>query len=372
MSTWRRTSLAEGIYDELISDWLDHRLAELPPPLEAVRSHLAASEKIAAPMATMIREALELAFAEIGDAPDTTLDLARELLGVLQRFAPKSLSRPDELRVRPERLHAIVAPPANRPRPPRGGLHASSLIINTAGENLLDHLQSEFESADSVDLLCSFVRLSGFERLRPAIERHCSTRGRVLRVLTTTYMGASEAKAIERMAALPNVRIKVSYDEQMTRLHAKAWIFRRRSGYSTAFVGSSNLSHSAQTEGLEWNVRLAEADQSTMFERMKETFEQYWADDYQFEPYDVRRVEHAERLRRALSPSRHGEAAPGVLFELTPKDFQREILDELSEARRLDRHRNLLVAATGTGKTVMAALDYRRLREAGGRCVPGC
>jgi superfamily II DNA or RNA helicase len=130
-------------------------------------------------------------------------------------------------------------------------------------------------------------------------------------------------------------------------------------------VGSSNLSHAAQTDGLEWNVRLTETDQPALVEQMKETFEQYWASPDLFEPFDERNEAHRTRLVRALSPYERRDDSSDFLPELEPKDFQKPVLEELAAARALGRHRNLLVAATGTGKTVMAALDYRRLREAG-------
>jgi superfamily II DNA or RNA helicase/HKD family nuclease len=269
-----------------------------------------------------------------------------------------------EVHLVPERLLGIVSKPAALPAFPRGSLHASNLIVNAEGESLLDHLRSEFDSADRVDLLCAFVKLSGFEKLRAAMERHCISRGRPLRVLTTTYMGASDALAVERFAALINTEIRVSYDDQTTRLHAKAWIFYRESGVSTAYVGSSNLSHAAQTDGLEWNVRITESDQPALLAQMQETFEQYWADLALFEPFDRRQEPHRRRLARSLATA---ERDPGLdaLIELEAKPFQKPVLEELAAARALGRHRNLLVAATGTGKTVMAALDYAALREAG-------
>jgi len=149
--------------------------------------------------------------------------------------------RDDELRLQAERLMAIVARPAQAPEWPRGSLHASGPIVNAAGDRLLEHLRSEFDSADSVDLLCAFVKLSGFEKFRSELERHCDAHGRALRVLTTTYMGASDATAIQNMASLPKTTVKISYDENTTRLHAKAWIFHRASGFSTAFVGSPSF-----------------------------------------------------------------------------------------------------------------------------------
>ena len=71
--------------------------------------------------------------------------------------------------------------------------------------------------------------------------------------------------------------IRVSYDTSPTRLHAKAWIFHRESGYSTAYIGSSNLTHSAQVTGLEWNVRVSGARNPDAVAKMAAVFESYWA-----------------------------------------------------------------------------------------------
>ena len=140
-----------------------------------------------------------------------------------------------------------------------------------------------------------------------------------------------------------------------------------RQRFSTAFVGSSNLSHAAQTEGLEWNVRMTQSDQPALLAQMQETFDQYWADAYQFESYEGGNAAHRARLTRALSTDARRDSSEELLLEIEPRDFQKPVLEELVTARELGRHRNLMVAATGTGKTVMAALDYRSLRAGGTR-----
>mgnify|MGYP005989705779 CR=1 FL=1 len=68
-------------------------------------------------------------------------------------------------------------------------------------------------------------------------------------------MGASDPNALEWLAKQSNVSVKVSFDTDATRLHAKAYHFVRKSGYSSAYIGSANMTHSAMTSGLEWTMK---------------------------------------------------------------------------------------------------------------------
>jgi superfamily II DNA or RNA helicase/HKD family nuclease len=220
-------------------------------------------------------------------------------------------------------------------------------------------------SADQVDLLCAFIKWHGLRLLEEPI-RALIERGGKLRVITTTYLGATDQRALDRLAEL-GAEIRVSYETKTTRLHAKAWLFRRHTGASTAYVGSSNLSKSALVDGLEWNIRIAALEQPHILTTFEATFDEYW-DDPAFEEYTPQR--DADRLRRALELE-SGAGSPELAIDITsldvrPYGYQREILDELAAEREVHGHwRSLVVMATGTGKTVVAALDYKRLREAG-------
>jgi superfamily II DNA or RNA helicase len=176
-------------------------------------------------------------------------------------------------------------------------------------------------------------------------------------------MGASDAEAIETLAGYPNVSIKVSYDTKATRLHAKAYHFHRSSGYSTAYVGSSNMSNPAITEGLEWNLKATRQDLPQIIKAFEAEFDSYW-NNQGFQTYQ--KGIDATKLREALSASRNEQSAQPtlVLFDITPRPYQERILEEL-EAERSIRgyYRNLIVAATGTGKTVISAFDYKRFCE---------
>ena len=252
-------------------------------------------------------------------------------------------------------------------------LSETSLITNSSDDPSLGaELRAELATADRIDLLCAFVKWYGIRVLEDAL-RAAKERGVPIRVMTTTYLGATDRLALDRLVREFGAEVKVNYEIRSTRLHAKAWLFRRNSGFDTAYVGSSNLSKAALLDGLEWNVRLSSVATPAVLDKFKATFETYW-NDSAFELYHP--DDDSERLDRALAQA-GGSGSPGDLrislsgLEVHPFPHQRDMLERLRVEREIrGRNRNLLVAATGTGKTVMAALDYRSLRKRLGKANP--
>jgi superfamily II DNA or RNA helicase/HKD family nuclease len=243
-----------------------------------------------------------------------------------------------------------------RPPQPLTPLLDTTLLTNAPGEPRVGaQVLAEIGSADRIDLVMAFIRRTGIAPMLDALRRHVEA-GRPLRILTTTYTGSTEAAALDALQAL-GAQVRVSYDETSTRLHAKAWLFQRDSGMSTAFVGSSNLTHSAQVSGLEWNVRISGARNPSVVEKMAAVFESYW-NSRDFVPYA--RDEFIQRMKRDEDEAEELELSP---VEIRLEPFQERMLEQLQLARLQGEHRNLLVSATGTGKTVMAAVDYARLRN---------
>lgn len=188
-------------------------------------------------------------------------------------------------------------------------------------------------------------------------------RGGCLRVITTTYMQITEYKAVEKLSKLAHTEIKISYHSDLDRLHAKAYVFMRDSGFHTAYIGSSNISHAALTEGLEWNVKVTQMELPHIFATVKNTFDTYWEQDV-FETFNLNR--DSERLKKALD--KNAQTSEGIDYSvldlMQAKEYQNDILDRLEKERRYHNNwRNLVVAATGTGKTVIAAFDYKRFKE---------
>lgn len=360
--------LVPGLYDLPLTADLREQIERLTAPWRSRTEALdpADSNELLAKHVASIVRAILLTIPE-EERLQRQAEVCNELLATLARATSSELHG-DRLVAPAQRLTAVHRPTPFRqepPAPPGIPLSQSDLLVNATGEpRVLAMLQSEIDSADRIDLLIAFIRWSGLrlveEKLRAFVER-----GGQLRVITTTYTGSTERRAIEHLVGL-GAQVKVSYHTDSTRLHAKAWLFHRASGFSTAYIGSSNLSTSAMVDGLEWNVRLSQADAPAIVEKFGATFETYWADP-DFESYE-RTETHQQRFDRAVAGAREEPGAPVALFEIQPFPHQREILERLHVERyRHNRWKNLVVAATGTGKTVVAALDYRRLCEDAGR-----
>lgn len=364
-----------GIYDEPISDRLEHALSQLAPSL-VVRGRLAPEEAdvlLARHVTSVLRRALR---SQMGDSDAERVlkrvSLANHVITLLENLAPGVISANDDRLIAAEELLLLarlpdptgLASPQPPPRP-EVPLSQSALLVNGQGQPRIGtEVAKEIESADAVDLLCAFIKWHGVRVLQAELER-LRKRGAPLRIITTTYIGATERRALDYLVSI-GADVRISYETRTTRLHAKAWLFNRNTGFSSAYVGSSNLSRAALHDGLEWNVRIAEPEQPHLLDTFRATFDDYWADP-SFEPYNP--GVDGDRLDRALAAERGGPTDLPIditALDVQPWAFQREILDQLEAERTIhDRWRNLVVAATGTGKTVISALDYKRLRDAG-------
>lgn len=247
---------------------------------------------------------------------------------------------------------------------PLTGLTQSELFCGSnAGLSLESELKREILSADKIYWLVSFIKWAGIRIFRRELEEFTKS-GREIKIITTSYMGATDAKAVEYLASLPNTEVKLSYNIERERLHAKSYLFLRDTGYHTGYIGSSNLSHSALTSGLEWNLKITSQEIPHIIHKSLSTFETYWASN-EFEAFDGD-VLSVEKLTRALKQQRgDGDNNVSHFFDINPFPHQNEILEQLSVERSVHkRFRNLVVAATGTGKTLISAFDFTRFLKA--------
>lgn len=356
-----------GLYDTPVNRALKATLDELGDELASVEGLEpgSAPRHLARVVEDRLRRALEAVGGRGGERLDRQVRLVNDVLELLERSGPPGVVLSTDSIAEPGRLLTAVrergadglSVASGLPRP-RIPLSSSDLLVNGRHDlRLGSELRRELASADRVDLLCSFLKWSGFRVLEGELRALLRRRPGGLRVLTTAYMGATDRRALDTLAGM-GAEVRVSYDVDHTRLHAKAWLIHRESGFSTGYVGSSNLSAAAMLDGLEWNVRLSNADNSAILEKFSTCFEQYWSDP-EFRPYDP--ATDAKAFDEAVKRQVTDRTRLIMAFDIEPRPHQQEMLDALTVEREAGHRRNLLVAATGTGKTVVAALDFRRL-----------
>lgn len=354
-------AVPEGYYDALLTSGLRRDVAGsgLVPTIAAVEPDEAV-ESLARHLQHVARTVLA---ATKGDRRMRLVDELIQRLGSPDELLGGELQRLESLLA-----EAVPGTPLRYPYGPQAPLSRPALLTNAHGEPTMgSEIAAELGSADRVELLCAFIKWHGIRTLEAPL-RALRERGVEFRVITSTYLGATERKALDRLVSDFGAQVRISYETQRTRLHAKAWRFLRDTGFDTAYVGSSNLSQTALLDGVEWNVRLTVATTPELLDKFGATFETYW-NDPAFERYTP---DDAERLDDALAVAAGGGRRPEALhlsgLEVRPWPHQERILEALQVERVVhDRHRNLVVAATGTGKTVVAALDYARIAREVGR-----
>jgi len=361
--------LPPGLYEQVVNTALNRELSEISDARKSVApiDKAEASKVLAQYLADVVRKGLENVVDNGGDL-STQIGLANQIVDLIQNITQEADFAALNVDQRAEQLLALLR--EQDPRlavgktaadliRPETSIAQSSLFTGAIHEpQMYTELKREIVSADRIDMLVSFIKWSGLRLLMDEL-REFTQNGGELRIITTSYMGATDIKAIEELRKLPNTKIKVSYDTKRTRLHAKTYVFYRNTGFTTAYVGSSNLSNAAISSGLEWNVKVTRRDLPETIDKITATFESYWNSN-EFEYYSE---DQKERLARALKSEKYFDANNAEVYtmDIAPYSYQQEILDKLEAERTVRGYtRNLVVAATGTGKTVISALDYKR------------
>lgn len=356
--------LVEGIYENLISNSIEQMRKEL-----AINTNLICKEEeidsaespkmLAGYLAEIIRHRLEddsISNEERIQFVNQILETAKvpdeEILIPTNNYLSAVISK---------QKNATLAMTGKKMIRPQSGFRLSNLF--TGGQSMLplnEEIIRDIASADHICLIVSFLKLSGTRLLLNHFKDFCSQSGHSLRIITTTYCGATDAKAVQQLSELPNTEIRISYNTSIERLHAKAYIFERNSGLSTAYIGSSNLSKSAQTDGLEWNIRVTNVENPHIIKTALATFERYW-NSPRFEDFKDGGI---EKFYKELRKQKIDQKQISELQKYTILPHQKMILDKLLTEREENKiFRNLIVAATGTGKTVISAFDYQYYRR---------
>ena len=291
----KNNNLSEGIYEELINNQLSKILETKTDYIVEIENidHEESSLILSNYIGHLIREGLQ--YIHKNDEKDNInkkVEIINKIINILVENTDKEYIL-SIIPVPAQQLLSLYKKENNiisindkiKVERPVTSLCQSSLFTGAKHEpQLLNEIKKEISTCHQIDMLISFIKYSGLTLMLDKLTEFTNNGGR-LRIITTTYMKATDIKAINVLKTLKNTEIKINYNTKSTRLHAKAYIFHRNTDFSTAYVGSSNISAPAMTTGTEWNIKITQKDMSDTFDKMKATFETYW-NDKEFIDYD--------------------------------------------------------------------------------------
>lgn len=230
-------------------------------------------------------------------------------------------------------------------------------------------LIQSLKKADRVDIIVSFLMESGVKMLLEELD-NALKRGAKIRILTGNYLGITQPSALYLLKKKLGSRVDMRfYNERERSFHPKSYIFHYER-YSDIYIGSSNISRSALTSGIEWNYRFSSISDPKNYEKFYQVFEDLFEhhsiiiDNEELKRYsqnwhrpavakDLERYEYSHQNEENESE----DTKVRLLYE--PRGAQIEALCALEDTRAEGAKRALVQAATGVGKTYLAAFDSK-------------
>lgn len=361
--------LQQGLYEKLIDKLISTKINALDKNIFYIKENPIDRAEAARVLSQHLTDIIKIALSQISgeESLEKQIKLSNKIILLLKSELQEESFEEDIIATEGKILSAIFSKVDARfsdfekhlkEITPYTRLSQSELFTgNNAGISLESEIKKEILSSDKIHFLVSFIKWTGIRIFERELQEF-TDRGGQLKIITTSYMGATDLKAVEYLAGLKNTEVKISYNTDNERLHAKAYLFFRETGFHTGYIGSSNLSRSALTNGLEWNMKITTREVSHIIDKFQKTFDTYWQDkEFEF----FQKEQHSEKLRIALKKEKSSDKNNSLsYFDLRPFPFQEEILEKLQSERLIhNRYKNLIVAATGTGKTVVSAFDYK-------------
>jgi superfamily II DNA or RNA helicase/diadenosine tetraphosphate (Ap4A) HIT family hydrolase len=229
-------------------------------------------------------------------------------------------------------------------------------LIKGQDDPLLPHFLGNLDRAKDVDILASFTLLSGVKLIFSHLQDLLNRGGRV-RFLTGDYLGITDPIALRYLLDLDgDIELRVFHGNSIS-FHPKAYIFYFNDESVIAYIGSSNLSQSALSKGIEWNYRLTSYSDPNGISYSKDAFKDIYENSNSI-PIDHKWIENYE-LRRTPVQTEVKPDVPEIKPE--PHSIQIKALNALNDTRRLGNTAGLVVLATGLGKTWLSAFDTKQI-----------
>lgn len=236
------------------------------------------------------------------------------------------------------------------------------LINNENDKTVLHSLLEELENCQSFLFSVAFITESGLATLKTLLHdlKHKGIKGRIL---TSTYLHFNKPKMFEELLKFDNIEVRLT---DMEGFHSKGYIFEHDTHYSF-IVGSSNLTANALKVNFEWNIKLTSYENGEVIHHFKEQFEKIWSqsislDQKWIDMYAINYVtiNPTHEIQKIVEfPGKYNENKLINALRIKPNKMQQVALEGIDKIRNRGVDRGLVISATGTGKTYLAAFDVR-------------
>ena len=230
------------------------------------------------------------------------------------------------------------------------------------GRKVLASIEEELATCDEFAISVAFITMSGITPILQTL-KELEEKGVPGRIMTTDYLMFSEPKALDKLATLTNIQLKMFQTGKSGEgFHTKGYIFREKEIYRI-IVGSSNMTLSALTRNKEWNTRLVSTEQGEYTQQIIEEYEELWNSDNSvaYDDFIEYYRKNYEIIKKQKTIARQENVTSIEQYRLQPNKMQIEFINSLQKLKAQNASRALLISATGTGKTYASAFAMREL-----------
>lgn len=240
----------------------------------------------------------------------------------------------------------------------------NELIINEKAKfrNFFVYLKQELLNCKKFYFIVSFIRYSGIQLLINTLDE-LEKQGIQGEIITSVYLNITDSKALRKLLSYKNIKVKI-YNNSSESFHTKAYLFEKEK-YHSVVIGSSNISQSALYSAEEWNVKLTDSSFFNIYGKSLNQFEKLWHSNEAIElTQDF--IDEYEKYKKSINAQNTFDYRKTKIEqenEFVPNSMQKRVLQKLKETRINGNKKGLVISATGTGKTYLAAMDIKQFFE---------
>ncbi|MDR4947192.1 DEAD/DEAH box helicase [Neobacillus cucumis] len=232
------------------------------------------------------------------------------------------------------------------------------LIVNSEKGNLLNELISSMSKCDRFYFSVAFINFSGLQLLLDPL-KEAERKGTKGKIITSTYLNFTDAKALEKIKDFSHVDLKVYVTDKEIGFHTKAYIFEYKDNYKV-IIGSSNITQSALKSNIEWNVEIITKENGRFIQDVLKEYDNLWNMSVEADQDFIKRYEDF------LNRFKNTQSTHQLIYEnkqyIVPNRMQKRATENLERLRSFGEKKALVIAATGTGKTYMSAFDVKSVK----------